>query len=483
MSLHRRNPYPGLILVALIPALLLGGLWQLAFHLQPPALHVPLVGSTPPVAPAVMRTPLLSVRRAPAVLSNDSNLAKLQASLTTLTDSIDDTSCIEVALNGTKLAAKHEDMPLRPAGNVQLVIAAVALEVLGPDYGFTTSVQANVGPDGIVAGNLYLVGGGDPLLSNFWWTGPNPAYPPTSLTIIEKLADSVVAAGVRAIKGNIVGDASRYDDELYPATWTKAARFVLGGPIAGLVVNDSHPTPFSSATDPAQGAADVLRNLLRERGVLLDGLAVSGKAASTTVVASIKSNPLPKIITEMLTTDDNNTAEMLLKELAIAKGATGTRANGLAVVDATLRQWVIPMEGVKIVDGSGVSDDNRMTCAAIIAVLKRSPVTGVLGQAMPIGGQAGGTLSGVFGKGPLHGVIRAKTGALANYEDGILGNPGAKALSGYIPVEGGGLIQFSMLLNGQLITEPESYTPIWDLLGSVLGDYVAAPSSIDLAPR
>ena len=73
----------------------------------------------------------------------------------------------------------------------------------------------------------------------------------------------------------------------------------------------------------------------------------------------------------MLATSDNDTAEMLLKELGVADAGEGTVAAGLTVLDRTSRNWGVPMDGVRLVDASGLSSDNRLTCAALLAVLQR----------------------------------------------------------------------------------------------------------------
>ena len=71
----------------------------------------------------------------------------------------------------------------------------------------------------------------------------------------------------------------------------------------------------------------------------------------------------------MLATSDNNTAELLVKELGVAGGVGGTREAGLAVMTSTLQGWGIPMAGVVLADGSGLSNDNRVTCQVFVDVL------------------------------------------------------------------------------------------------------------------
>jgi D-alanyl-D-alanine carboxypeptidase/D-alanyl-D-alanine-endopeptidase (penicillin-binding protein 4) len=359
----------------------------------------------------------------------------------------------------------------------------VALDVLGAAYTFHTDVRGDV-KNGVVTGDLYLVGGGDPLLSSSWWHGSNPAYAPFNTTSIDDLARRVRAAGVTEVKGDIVGDASRYDDEWYPPTWSKSIRFTEGGPVSALLVNDSRERPDKSSADPTVGAATVFAAALRDVGVVVDGQATGGVAPSGAAsIAGIDSHPLSDIVAEMLTTSDNNTAELLLKEIGYAARQRGTREDGIAIIMQRLATWGVPVDGVEIHDGSGLSDDDRATCAAIGSVLDRSDVTGPLGRGLPVAGASGGTLADAFVGTALEGRLRAKTGTLSNYSDGPGGAPGAKALSGYVPLDGGGSIRFSMLLNGATIVELADYGPIWRSLSAVLSAYPAGPSPAELAPR
>jgi len=460
------------------------GCWRFADGRAPDEVAVAVDGSAPvSAAPVAIDTPLLSVRRAPAVLSRDSNSAAFTTELQPLLDSIDSNSCFALSIDGESVAAVNETTPLRPASNVKLITASVALEVLGEDFVYTTSVNGVVGDGGVVVGDLFLIGGGDPLLGSAWWDGPNQKFPPINVTPIEALADSVKAAGVTAVSGSIVGDATRYDDEWYLPTWAPALRFSEGGPLSALLVNDSREAADLSSNDPVVGAATVLTQLLQERGVTVGGPPNEGTSDGSPVIATINSRPLPAVLQEMLTTSDNNTAELVLKEIGLATGGAGTTVLGVEKVMSTLGEWGIPLDGVTIVDGSGLSDENRLTCRSLLAVLQRGSVDDAVGQGLPLGGAEGGTLYDAFQEGePLSGVLRAKTGTLDN-TDGVAGKLGAKTLSGYVPLPGGGAVEFSLLLNGETITNKTEYRPTWEQLASILAEYPSGPTPEALAPR
>ena len=478
MAARRINPIPVLVLLAAIPAVGLGALWRFADARRPPPVVQP-VAPNPATLPAAMTTPLLSVRRAPGVLSRQVNLSALQAALQPLLASVDDNRCFALAIDGQPVAEKNETLPLSPASNLKILTAAVALDVLGPGFTYSTKVMGALGADGVVQGDLYLVGGGDPVLASEWWNGNNPKWPPFNETSFESLADAIQQHGVTKITGGVIGDGSRYDDEFFAPTWAAADHITQAGPIDALLANDSWQTPQVAAKDPALGAATVLRDLLKARGIAVGDASTGTAAAGAATIAEVQSQPLPAILAEMLTTSDNNTAEMMLKEIGYQSKGEGTRTAGLQVVMERLATWGVPTAGVSLVDGSGLSDANRLTCAAILAVLEHGSATDAVGQGMPVAGATGGTLFDVFASGPLAGKLHGKTGTLnPNCNPGQLG---AKSLGGYVPQAGGGAIEFVLLQNGDCIAN--NYKALWDELGQALGPYPTGPSAATLAPR
>ncbi len=478
MARRRRiNPIAVLVVLAAIPAAGLGALWRFADARRPHAAVQP-VAPDPATLPAAMSTPLLSVRRAPGVLSREVNLSALQTALQPLLDLVDDNRCFALAIDGQQVVAKNDRVPLSPASNLKILTAAVALDVLGPGFTYSTKVVGTLGTDGVVEGDLFLIGGGDPVLASSWWNGNNPKWPPFNETSFEALADTIQQAGVTKVTGRVVGDGSRYDDEYFAPTWAQPDHVTQAGPIDALLANDSWQTPQVAASDPALGAATVLRSMLKDRGISV-GEASTGVATGGATIAEVKSQPLPAILAEMLTTSDNNTAEMLLKEIGFHSKGQGTRAAGLQVMMDRLTLWGVPTAGDVMVDGSGLSDANRLTCATILAVLEHGSATDAVGQGMPIAGAPGGTLFDVFTGTPLAGKLHGKTGSLnPNCNPGQLG---AKSLGGYVPQAGGGAIEFVLLQNGECIAN--NYKPLWDRLGQALAPYPTGPSMEALAPR
>ena len=470
------NPIATLLFVAAFPAVILVGVWQYAQSRdgsEPPAPDV--VAELPEVSPV---TPVLSARRTPEVLARETSMTAFEGALRPLGGAVLPGSCAAVDVDGVLALSDAIDTAVTPASVLKLVVAAVALEVLGPDHTYTTEVRAEV--VGGAVGSLYLVGGGDPLLASAWYPDDQRyvRYPQQPATSLEALADAVVQAGVTQVGGNVVGDGSRYDAELYPPTWPISFRAIEGGPIGGLVVNDGAVLGVGVRTnDPALGAAEEFVRLLRERGVVVVGQATSGSTPpELAAIASVTSAPMSDVARHMLTTSDNNSAEMMLKEIGVVTKQAGSRASGIAAVTETLTRWGVDTAGFEMVDGSGLSRENKATCRTILEVLDRFDERSVMFQSLPIAGRSG-TMAQYFVGDPMEGRLVAKTGSLT----------GVKALAGYLPVDGGGLVSFVVLLEGPGVSDDATFRPIWEgYLSDALVTYPSGPTAdrlVPLAPR
>lgn len=467
------NPIATLLFIAAFPTVIMFGVWRYAQSQEGgESLGPDREAQFEPLVPA---TPILSARRTPVVLARETSSAAFEAALRPLGGAVLPGSCAGVAVDGVLALSDGIDTPVAPASTLKLIVAAVALDVLGPDYAFTTEVRAEVNSG--VVGSLYLIGGGDPLLSSDWY--PDDAnfnrYPQRPATSLDSLADAVVKAGVTQIGGNVVGDPNRFDLEYYPPTWPVSFRASEGGPIAGLLVNDGRVRNQGiAATDPGLGAAREFVRLLQDRGVTVVGQPTSGQVpGNVATIASTTSAPLSAIVAEMLQNSDNNTAEILLKEIGLIGARSGTRAAGIGVVMNRLAEWGIPMNGVSLVDGSGLSKENQVTCSAMLAVLDRYSERDVLYQSLSIAGQTG-TLAGYFVGDPLAGVMRGKTGSLTD----------VKGLVGYVPTDGDGLITFAVLLQAPGVADDAAFRPIWEgYLSDALSSYPAGPKADQLLPK
>ena len=131
-----------------------------------------------------------------------------------------------------------------PASNQKLLVGAVALEVLGADSPVHDRGRAAAAPvGGVVAGDLYLVGGGDPLLtSSTYPVGERPQPGAQRRRRSTRSPTRSSPPGVTQIQGDVVGDGSRYDDEYFAPSWVNDVRGIEAGPYDALLVNDARVT-------------------------------------------------------------------------------------------------------------------------------------------------------------------------------------------------------------------------------------------------
>ncbi|HEX4679237.1 MAG TPA: D-alanyl-D-alanine carboxypeptidase/D-alanyl-D-alanine-endopeptidase [Gaiellaceae bacterium] len=327
---------------------------------------------------------------------------------------------------GRMLFAQHADLPLAPASNEKLTVAFAALRELGDTYRFRTEVFGRGYQDGSVwHGDVFLKGFGDPTL--------------TSLQL-ERLATQIAELGITHIDGRVYGDESWFDAQRTAPGW-KASYYINECPPLSALIVDRGWYDHHTARQPALAAAGKLKLLLRKHGVESGVVGLGRAPADAYALAQVESDPLPAVIAEMDHESDNFTAEMLLKEIGAETGASGTTAAGAAVVQRDLAAAGVPLAGVRIVDGSGLSRDDRLTAGTLAALLVlvwndidlRNPFW----ASLPIAG-INGTLDKRLRKPPTRGAVRAKTGTTDR----------ASALSGYV----GDRYVFAVLQNGSPVS-------------------------------
>ncbi len=231
----------------------------------------------------------------------------------------------------------------------------------------------------------------------------------------------------------------------------------------------------------ARVASVIRERLLRDRGVSVSNGWESGVVEpGTPVIATVDSAPLTNIVADMLTRSDNDTAEMLVKELGIVGAAPGTTPAGLQVLDSTVRSWGVPMDNTVLADGSGLSANNRLTCDTLVGVLHHLADTPTI-AGLPVAGRTG-TLIDEFLGGPVEGRLVAKTGTLTN-PPADADPPEVKALAGYLDAPNGDVLEFALVLNGQGYVSLDGYLGFWSALAERLAQYPTAPDVATLGPR
>jgi len=324
---------------------------------------------------------------------------------------------------GTMLFAHNARLSLRPASNEKLATTYAALTALGPSFRIETDVLGEGAQSGTTwQGNLVLKGYGDPALS---------------AAQVASLARQVAASGIRHVSGRILGDESWFDARRTGLGWKPQFYLHESPALSALIVNRGW-TGRHETSRPALTAAQLLRHDLRRAGITVHGGTALGVASEQAVpLADVESAPLSALLRHMDVYSDNFYAEMLLKEIGAVQGDVGSAPAGLAVERRLLQDAGVPLAGVRLVDGSGLSLLDRWTPLGLATLLRvmwqDDDLRHYLLPALPIAGETG-TLVHRMRKGPARRLVRAKTGTTAN----------SSALSGFA----GDRYVFSILENG-----------------------------------
>ena len=443
----------GVIVFTLCGAIPLLSIWQVALaagdEVRPLAIQRELPDS--PV------TPILSARRVPQTLVDLNSAGRVNAKLAQVVAALPPDSCLKVVTDSKTIVNLNTTKALIPGSNIKLLTAAVALDVLGPERRYSTKMLGIVSGS-VVRGDLWLIGSGDPLLTTRLYP-LTEKYPTITPTDVEQLIDALVALGVTAIEGSVVADESLYDAERYVPSWGDGIRSVEAGPLGALMINDGvvSGSPIKPA-NPALAAASEFTKLLVSRGITVrDAPEVGISSSDTPLIASLESASMREVVAEMLVNSDNNTAELLVKEIGRVGRGSATRIDGLNVIASKIAEWGLPGEAVALLDGSGLDRTNNLTCDILTQLLERDGQDGLVTTALATAGKTG-TLRDVFLSGPGSGTMRAKTGTLN----------GVKSLSGMFPLDDGRSTVFALIMNGSGVSTINYYRPIWNDLVTAL---------------
>ncbi len=387
--------------------------------------------SEPIVYTQSVQTPVLSARRIPQTLQNPFAESTLETQLSAVVEKSAANSCIGVQ-RGDRLIGANKNLTtaLVPASNQKIVTTYAAFKILKPNFRFTTKVVTANQPVGGVVTDLYLVGGGDPYLStDNWWTQYKSSEGRYH-TRLEDLADQIKASGVTEISGTLIGDDSAYDD-VRVGPW--AQRLVdqeQSGPLSALVVNEGYtdwPENFinfgsrSRSDNAALSSVSILSQLLEERGVTVNDISTGVAPDSAVLLTSIQSPTLEEIATHINSYSSNIGAELLLKEIGLARSGVGSTEAGVKAAREALEENNIDASGVRFSDGSGLAETNVLTCKFLLDILVAEGANSAFAQTMSIGGQRGSLRNG-YANTAADGKVFAKTGTLN----------AVTALSGYV---------------------------------------------------
>jgi D-alanyl-D-alanine carboxypeptidase/D-alanyl-D-alanine-endopeptidase (penicillin-binding protein 4) len=396
--------------------------------------------------------------------------------------------------DGQVLYDRSADRALIPASNQKILTAVAALKVFGPTHSFPIAVSSDAPPDAAGAvTNLYLRGSGDPSLTSedYWRLAADLRMAGLKrvsgdLVIDDSAFDAVrwnpvwgpvssraYHAPVGAFTANygaftvVIVPAARPGDPVSvrvdpPVPYLRVVNKALTSKprkksrlkvnrslagdheqieISGTLRVGSDPAVFRrSVENPVAYAMAVLRMQLAANGIeVVGGDRLGAAPESAAEWLSFAAHPLSEIVRLFMKYSNNGIAESLVKALgARASGAPGSWANGIPALTRELSDIGVPMEGMQIVDGSGLSYDNRVSPRQFVAALRIADASFAMAPeftaSLPVSG-ADGTLEKRVGDAV--GAARAKTGLLTS----------VTALSGHAVLADGREVVFSVIVN------------------------------------
>ena len=305
------------------------------------------------------------------------------------------------AADNRVLYAVNADARMLPASNMKIVTATTVLAALGPDAVFRTRVVAGANP-----GELVLVGGGDPLLSS---------------KDLKSLAEQVAPALDPSLPWTVLVDESLFPVgpsgvPLDAAGWPSSYTPSIASPVRALsrLWDYSNDTATNAAKDFAKSLTKLgVTASVGARTVAPAGAAQLGEVAVHTVADAVR---------VMLSISENNVAETLYRQVAVARGLPGSWVGSRKAAMAVLVDLGIDTSGVALRDGSGLSRKDRLNAlflANVLRLTRTDPRFAAMyvNGAMPTSG-VDGTLASKYGRystsptSCARGAIRAKTGTL-----------------------------------------------------------------------
>jgi serine-type D-Ala-D-Ala carboxypeptidase/endopeptidase (penicillin-binding protein 4) len=367
-----------------------------------------------------------------------------------------------------KLFALNDTKKLKPASLTKVLTAGAALEFLGSDYEFKTELFT----DGVVGnrtlhGSLYLKAAGDPTFDT-----DKLIY---FLSALER-------KNIKTVSGNIIIDDSDYSDlhTLNARPWLYATSrgnyplFINVDPPANLVpfsrnwlkaerrvrrlldLNDKFVI-YQNMNQPDLWTGQHLAQLLRKHGIRVTGKVRRGRVPDSATVLHTVSNPLTKVIHEMLKSSNNYYADMMIRNLAAKAGEKpATVEAGMEFIYVFLDHVGIQRNEYVLSSGAGFTHTNYISAGALCRILNyvrnQRSISSTFVASLPIAG-VDGTLRTRMRKTPAQGKVQAKTGYLGKVVTRVRRLDGVVGLGGYATSASGKVLTFVFIYNG---TRPAS---------------------------
>lgn len=320
---------------------------------------------------------------------------------------------------GETLGKHNTETPLIPASIMKSVTTAALIEKAGADYRYHTRVYIDGPLDmGILRGNLIVEGACDPSL--------NTEYEPYASDILREITESLKMMGIHQIEGRIIIDESGFAGPSRPESWQKADFSQSYGTGSHALNYSDNASGKNSVENPSGVFVAALRSALSREGIGVEGKDL-GEFRRTQMLDHLSAT-VDEIMRSCMMRSDNLFAESMLRTYGKISGGDGSTTDAAA---RETRHWQgkkMPMEGVEIIDGSGLSRSNRVTADFMTAVLNDMSGDATYASFFPLAGQEG-TLKKFLAGTPLDSYIAMKTGSM----NGIQCYAGYKLDDDYVP--------------------------------------------------
>lgn len=304
--------------------------------------------------------------------------------------------------NGRELMSHNADLPLIPASIMKCVTTATLLNKVGHDFRYETPVYVTGKvKDGVLDGDILIVASGDPSV--------NSRKEPASPDIVEEIAGRLKEMGVHTVRGSIIVDERDFPGPAINPTWAS-------GDLPHSYGTGSHGFNFEdnasgkrSVAEPSNVFKTRLRAALERSGISLLGEQTDGGRHRK--IGEHRSATVDEIMRSCMMRSDNQFAEAILRTVGLKYVGDGATATGADTEIDYWRRHKVHMDGVKIVDGSGLSRSNRVTARFMADVLGQMAGNPYYASFFPLAGQEG-TLKRFLAGTPLEGYIAMKTGSM-----------------------------------------------------------------------
>lgn len=338
---------------------------------------------------------------------------------------------VVLADDGTLITGRSAGRALAPASTMKVLTTLAAVGTLGADHRFTTKVVT------AAKGRIVLVGGGDPLLTDK--QSASASKPASLQALAAATADALAAAGVKEV--SLGYDAGLFAGPDFHPDWKAKWRSWVAR-VSPLLIGSGRFNQWQSDPRPALTAAKAFAARLKKAGIRVTAVKAATAPLGASELAAVQSAPLSTIVARTLRLSDNLAADVLARHVAIATGGKASFTGAGSAVRSWLQGKGLWADGMRLVDGSGLSERSRVTpevlAKAVVASLN-TPELGSVGAGLPVAGK-NGTLKDRFDdkvEKIARGNVHAKTGTLV----------GIASLTGYLTTKDGSRLVFAAMAN------------------------------------